>query len=48
VKTSWLDGKHVVFGEVTNGYEHVEAIERLGTGSGTVNGSAKIVDCGSA
>ncbi|KAJ6003206.1 peptidyl-prolyl cis-trans isomerase f ppif [Penicillium sp. IBT 35674x] len=47
VVTSWLDGKHVVFGEVTEGYEHVQAIEALGTGSGTVRGVARIVDSGS-
>merc|ERR1739848_814659 len=33
--TSWLDGKHVVFGEVTSGYEDViEKIEKLGNQSG--------------
>ncbi|KAJ5086136.1 peptidyl-prolyl cis-trans isomerase f ppif [Penicillium argentinense] len=48
VVTSWLDGKHVVFGEVSKGYEHVQAIEALGSGSGAVRGTAKIVDCGSA
>src|SRR3954454_11656047 len=30
----WLDGKHTVFGEVTNGMEAVDAIEALPTGPG--------------
>jgi peptidylprolyl isomerase len=46
-KTSWLDTKHVVFGEVTNGIEYVREIEKLGTQSGQVNGDRPlIVDCG--
>ncbi|EEA20911.1 phosphatidylinositol transfer protein csr1 [Talaromyces marneffei ATCC 18224] len=48
VTTSWLDGKHVVFGEVVKGYDIVEAIEKLGTSSGSVKGVAKIVDSGAA
>ena len=34
VKTPWLNGKHVVFGEVTKNYELVSTIEQLGSGSG--------------
>ncbi|KAJ5145052.1 cyclophilin [Penicillium atrosanguineum] len=34
VVTSWLDGKHVVFGEVIDGLDVVQAIEKLGSSSG--------------
>jgi len=46
VVTSWLDGKHVVFGEVVEGYEHVEALEKLGSSSGTARGNPKIAASG--
>jgi len=32
--TPWLDGKHTVFGRVTDGMDTVDAIERLPTGAG--------------
>ncbi|MRA75902.1 peptidylprolyl isomerase, partial [Bacillus thuringiensis] len=35
VKTTWLDGKHVVFGRVIEGLNLVKTIEDLGTQSGT-------------
>ncbi|GGZ38114.1 peptidyl-prolyl cis-trans isomerase [Streptomyces inusitatus] len=34
VVTSWLDGKHVVFGEVVEGLELVQTIEAAGSQSG--------------
>jgi peptidylprolyl isomerase len=46
VKTSWLDGKHVVFGEVVEGKEIVDAIERVGTQNGTPRAKVTIASSG--
>ena len=50
VVTSWLDGKHVVFGEVADdaSYKIVKNIEAVGSSSGSVRSAVKptIVDAG--
>ena len=44
--TPWLDGKHVVFGSVTKGYEVVQAIERVGSQSGQTSQPVVVSACG--
>eukprot|EP01062_Namystynia_karyoxenos_P022309 TRINITY_DN1854_c0_g1_i3.p2 TRINITY_DN1854_c0_g1~~TRINITY_DN1854_c0_g1_i3.p2 ORF type:complete len:390 (+),score=160.87 TRINITY_DN1854_c0_g1_i3:80-1171(+) len=44
--TSWLDGKHVVFGRVTKGQDVVQKMEACGTSAGTPNKTVVIEDCG--
>jgi cyclophilin family peptidyl-prolyl cis-trans isomerase len=45
-KTTWLDGKHVVFGKVINGMDVVSAIEQVGSESGKTRVPVMIADCG--
>eukprot|EP00467_Chlorarachnion_reptans_P016787 CAMPEP_0114505624 /NCGR_PEP_ID=MMETSP0109-20121206/10958_1 /TAXON_ID=29199 /ORGANISM="Chlorarachnion reptans, Strain CCCM449" /LENGTH=195 /DNA_ID=CAMNT_0001684087 /DNA_START=115 /DNA_END=702 /DNA_ORIENTATION=+ len=46
VKTSWLDGRHVVFGRVLEGQSVVDAIEGVGSGSGSPSKEVVIADSG--
>lgn len=44
--TEWLDGKHVVFGQVISGMEVLKYIEKVGSKSGTPTSKVIISDCG--
>jgi len=46
VPCQWLDGKHVVFGRVTDGMDLVKLIEKQGSGSGAPATTVEIADCG--
>jgi peptidylprolyl isomerase len=45
-ETSWLDGKHVVFGRVISGMDVVSSIEQVGSTSGETRVSVVIADSG--
>ncbi|KAG6738331.1 hypothetical protein NC652_040674 [Populus alba x Populus x berolinensis] len=45
-KTSWLDGKHVVFGKIVDGYGVVQEMEKVGSNSGTTKETVIVEDCG--
>jgi len=45
-KTAWLDGKHVVFGNVVDGLDVVTAVEKVGSESGKTSKAVVIKDCG--
>jgi peptidylprolyl isomerase len=46
IVTDWLDGKHVVFGEVVEGMDVVKAVEKLGSRSGATSKKIVISDSG--
>lgn len=46
VVTPWLDGKHVVFGEVTEGMNVVRQVESVGTESGRTRTKVTITSSG--
>ncbi|XP_072132374.1 uncharacterized protein [Mobula birostris] len=45
-RSSWLDGKHVVFGSVVEGMDVVKKMESCGTVNGTPKATVKITECG--
>ena len=46
VATPHLDGKHVVFGSVTDGLDVLDKLEAVGSGSGKTTTQVVIADCG--
>ena len=45
-ETPWLNGRHTVFGEVLEGQDVVDALEKIGSGSGKTSKNAVIADSG--
>ncbi|KAI8972013.1 peptidyl-prolyl cis-trans isomerase cyp5 [Mycotypha africana] len=45
-KTPWLDGHHTVFGQITEGTEVLDLLEKYGTQSGAPQAKIEIIDSG--
>ena len=45
-ETPWLDGRHTVFGEVLEGQDIIQALEKIGSSSGKTSKTAVIADSG--
>ena len=45
-QTSWLDGKHVVFGKVVEGMDVIKKVEGFGSRSGKTSEKITVEDCG--
>jgi len=44
--TPWLDGRHVVFGKLIDGFDVLKKMEACGSSSGAPKMNVRIVDCG--
>jgi len=45
-ETAWLDGKHCVFGSVTEGMDVIRAVEAVGSNSGTTKAPVMVAASG--
>ncbi|KAL1924403.1 uncharacterized protein VTP21DRAFT_7438 [Calcarisporiella thermophila] len=45
-ETPWLDGNHVVFGQLSEGQDVLKKIEQVGTPQGRPTAKVEIVECG--
>jgi len=45
-ETSWLDGKHCVFGSVVEGMDVIKALEVVGSSSGKTSAKVVVDNCG--
>ena len=45
-KTTWLDGKHCVFGSVVEGMDVVDKMEAVGSDGGKTSKTVLIENCG--
>lgn len=43
--TPWLDGKHVVFGQIVGGIETLKLMEKLGSKDGKTSKRIQVTDC---
>ena len=46
IPCNWLDGKHCVFGKVVDGFPVLDALEKVGSGTGATRAPCVIADCG--
>ncbi|KAK3218394.1 hypothetical protein Dsin_012364 [Dipteronia sinensis] len=46
VKTEWLDGTNVIFGQVVEGFDIIKAVEKVGSISGLTSKSVTVSNCG--
>ena len=46
IQTTWLDGKHTVFGKVVDGFPVLDALESVGSQTGAAKAPCVIADCG--